>query len=445
MQVAANKAEARPLAEARQIIGDSAVFIKAVTDLADKREVLASDDIYSSGRVKLVSRGTRLSGGFYERLTAHKLLKPIEQSVEVADLHGLSRIVALAHDELKQIPSLQALLGDGTIEQLGGLLSGVRIPEPLAMKIAVMQEERPRLFKHSLLATVISMALGMRGKLAARELRTLALSSLLHDIGELYIDPVLFDQPRRLSLAERHHVYAHPITGYLLLREYPTLPPGVAETVLQHHERLDGTGYPYRLSAGNLSQVSRYLAVAEVTSSLIEKHGADRRIGMKFRMNIKKYDAQAVTIIFRLFENSEFDVAQDFDERQLVVRFEQLGALFAEWDELMADCSPADTTAIESIVNRLDGMRMMILEPGCDQYRFDDLLDIAGESDPDVCLELTALLDELTWHFGVLCSGVERDQRIWGMRIPEAVRPRFDAWLGRVRDFVAESHGEREH
>ena len=441
MQVA-NQTETEPLAEAQQLLGDSAVFIKAVTELADKREVVASEDIYTRGRIKLVSRGTRLSGGFYERLIAHKLLKPIEQSVEVDELPGLSRIVALAHDEVRQIPSLQTLLGDGLIEQLGGLFSGVRIPEPLAMKIAVMQEERPRLFKHSLLATVTAMALGIRGKLAPRELRTLALSGLFHDLGELYIDPGFFDQQRRLSLAERHHVYAHPITGYLLLREYPTLPPGVAETVLQHHERLDGTGYPYRLSAGSLSLVSRYLAVAEVTSSLIEKHGADRRIGMKFRMNIKKYDAQAVTIICRLFENSEFDVAQDFDERRLVVRFEQLGALFAEWDALTANCSSADATAIGSIVNRLDGMRMMILEPGYDQYRFDDLLDIAGEADPDICLELTALLDELTWHFSVLCSGIERDQRMWGVRIPETLRPQFDVWLSRVREFVAESSDE---
>ena len=87
-------------------------------------------------------------------------------------------------------------------------------------------------------------------------------------------------------------------------------------------------------------------------------------------------------------------------------------------------------------------MRMMILEPGYDQYRFDDLLDIAGEADPDICLELTALLDELTWHFSVLCSGIERDQRMWGVRIPETLRPQFDVWLSRVREFVAESSDE---
>ncbi len=130
-----NKTEAEPLAEAQQVLGDSAVFIKAVTELADKRDVFASEDIFSRGRIKLVSRGTKLSGGFYERLVAHKLLKPIEQSVDIADMQGLSRIVALAHDEVRRVPSLQPLLDDGLIEQLGGLLSGVRIPEQLAMRV----------------------------------------------------------------------------------------------------------------------------------------------------------------------------------------------------------------------------------------------------------------------------------------------------------------------
>ena len=70
---------------AHQAYADTSPFIKSVTELADKREVLASDDIYSSTGIKLVSSGTPLSGKFYDRLVAHKLLKPIEQSLSVAD------------------------------------------------------------------------------------------------------------------------------------------------------------------------------------------------------------------------------------------------------------------------------------------------------------------------------------------------------------------------
>lgn len=430
--------EAEQLAEAQQLLGDSTVFIRAVTDLADKHEVLASEDIFSRNKIKLVSRGTRLAGGFYERLVTHKLLKPIEQSIAMADGQDLSRIVSLAHDEAKRIPSLQPLLDEGLIEQLGGLLSGVRIPEQLSMKIAVMQEERPQLFRHSLLATVIAMALGMRGKLAPRELQRLALSSLFHDMGELYIDPEFFDQQRRLSIDERHHVYAHPITGFLMLRECSGLPKGVAEAVLQHHERLDGAGYPYRLPAEKITQVSRYLAVAEVTASMIEKHGADKRIGIKFRMNIKKYDPQAVTIVSRLFEDCAIDGLEVLSEEQLVARLGQLGSLFADWDALLTSCSSSEVNELRSIVDRLDGLRMMVLEPGYDQYHLDDLLSISGDPNSDIAIELNALLDELTWHFDAVCRAVERDQRVLGRVIPERVSAGFEAWLSQVRRFAYE-------
>jgi HD-GYP domain-containing protein (c-di-GMP phosphodiesterase class II) len=429
-------AEAGPLVEAQEVLDKARVFLRSVTDLAEKREILASEDIYAHGGMKLVARGARLSGGFYERLVAHKLLKPIEQTIRIADAPDASRIILLAHEEARRIPSLQPLLGDGLLERLQGLLSGVKIPEPLIIKIAVMQEDRPQLFRHSLLAATVSMVLGIRGNLEPDELHALALGSLLHDIGELYIDSGFFVSGRSLTLEERRHIYAHPITGFLMLREFPELPKGTAEAVLQHHERLDGAGYPNRVPAGKISRVSRYLAVAEVTASLIEKYGADRRIGMKFRMNIHKYDPQAVSMIYRLFKDTELEVEQGMDEQHLMARLRQIGRLFAEWDALLQACSSSDTKAIRPVVDRVDGLRLMVLEPGYDQYRLEDLMDVAGEADPEVCTEIMVLLDELTWHFGALCRGVEREQRVWGMRIPEAIEPGLEAWLSRVRLFV---------
>ena len=70
---------------ARQSLDQPSHFIRALTDLAEEREVVATKDIYTKNGIKLVSRGARLSGRFYERLIAHKLLKPIEESIAVAE------------------------------------------------------------------------------------------------------------------------------------------------------------------------------------------------------------------------------------------------------------------------------------------------------------------------------------------------------------------------
>ena len=432
-----HQSQALQIAQARQTLDNPSVFIRSVTDLADRRDIVASEDIYARGGMKLVRSGTKLSGNFYERLVAHKLLKPIEKSITVADASGVAEVIAMAHATAQRIPSLHPLLGDSMLERLGNLLSGVTHPAALATKMTVMQEERPRLFEHSLIVATVSMVLGIRGEMSPKELRALALASFYHDIGELYIDPDIFTPTKPMSMEERRHLYVHPISGYLLLREFNELPAETALAVLQHHERLDGTGYPYRLTAESMSRVSRYLAVAEVAASLIERQGADRRIGIKFRMNVKKYDAQAITLISGLFGATEPPVEARFDEHRLFERLEQLGHVFAEWQTFLGTCQASDLEAIEPVVNRLDSLRMMVLEPGFDQCHLEGILSIGGVPDPQICTELTALLDELDWHFQALSRGVERDRLVWGMQVPQNIRPAFDAWMERVRAYLA--------
>ncbi len=421
---------------AREALETPSAFIRSVTRLAERQEVTAKEDIYTHNGIKLVKRGARLSGRFYERLTAHRLLKPIEASIKVGDAPSTERVVALVQDEARRIPSLQPLLKTGAVKRLTRLLDGVCIPETLATQLAVMQQERPRLFRHSLLAAAIAVTLGIGEHLAQRELHALALASLLHDIGELYIDPDLLDSGRRLSMDERRHVYAHPITGYLLLREFADLPAGTAEAVLQHHERIDGAGYPRHLAGGSISKIARLLAVAEVTASLVERLGADRRIGMKFRMNMKKYDAQAVALVCRLFDETDVGADLSLDEQCLVDRLDQLGNLFRDWDALLDNCAPGDALTMQAIAERVGALRMMVLEPGYDHHRLGEILDLAGETDPEICMELTVLLDELTWQFGALYRAVERDHLVAGWHVPAAVRAMFDAWFHRVEEFI---------
>lgn len=422
---------------ARQTVGESALFVKAVTELADTHEVVASEDIYASSGMKLVSRGTRLSGQFYDRLVIHKLLKPIEQSLSVGDALNTTQLVTLMRDDAVRVPSLIPLLEQPElIAQLGKHFGQLTIPAPLTLRLAVMQSDRPTLFQHALISSVVATALGIRGKLPREELQALSLASIFHDVGELCIEPAFLEPGHQMSAEERRHLYVHPITGFLMLRDFAELPKGTANAVLQHHERIDGSGYPYRLSGGAISNVSRYLAVAEVAASLIEKHGADRRIGMKFRMNKKKYDPDIVTLISRLFGSFELPQAVKLDEVYLMTRLTQLGKLFEGWAALRKTVSNADLERMSFLVDRVSALHMLVIEPGFDQCRIEDILTMAGEADPEICMELTTLLDEMNWQFKALLSGVERDQSLWGERLPVAFRKGIDSWLEQVHQFV---------
>ena len=431
-------ADDQEAALADQVLDNPIHFVRAVTDLSEESTVLAKEDIFASCNIKLVSRGTRLSGEFYERLVAHKRLKPIEKSIAVESAPNLEELVSLAHAEAQQIPSLKPLLGPAQVERISSLLAGIRIPEEISTQLAVMRSERPRLWRHSLLAGVIAMVLGIRAELPKEELHALAIGSLLHDIGELYIDPKMLASAHRLNADERRYLYAHPIIGFLLLRVFPELPKGAAEAILQSHELLDGTGYPSRLSGNEISRVARFVTAAGVTASLIEKEGATRRIGIKLRMNMKKFDPQAIAIICGMLDPTPHEAMSAMNRQDMIIRLGMLGSLFKTWDSLRDQCASSNTPCMEQVVEQVDSLRMMVLEPGYDLYALERILEIADDQDAEVITELSVLLEEITWHFGTLLRTIENQQLKSTTPIVSGMREKLEEWVSQVTEFISQ-------
>jgi len=423
---------------AQQLLEENTCFVRAVTEVAEARDVVASEDIYARNGIKLVSCGTRLSGRFYERLIEHKLLKPIEYSLSIADAIDSARLATLVSAETCRVPSLAPLLEQTeSLEHLQSVFSALTIPAPLSLKLSVMQVDRPKLFLHGLISAMIATELGLRGKLPREGVQALALASIFHDAGELCIDPAILAPEHRMTADERRHLYAHPITGFLMLRDFTQLPKDAANAVLQHHERLDGSGYPYRLSGEQLGTLSRYLAVAEVAASLLERNGADKRIHMKLRLNRKKYDVQAVALICQLFNDAKMPGEPRLDEAFMMARLAQAGGLFDDWNRLRQPLSPNDVAAIAFLVERVESLSMMLHETGFDPLRLQDSLAM-GADDPEIALELTVLVDELDWQFKALSREVER--KLFGreLQLSAVAKKGLDAWLAQLRQFVSE-------
>lgn len=424
---------------ASRTLEDSTVFIKEVTGFANQREVLASEDIYARGGMKLVRKGTHLSPGFYDRLIAHKLLKPIEHLLSIDGALDAKAIISLCYEEASRVPSLAPVLDSPELlERMFGLLGDLKIPAPLSLRLSVMQENRPQLFQHSLIAAMIAMVLGIRGRLPREELRALALASLFHDVGELYIDQAMLSQQHQLSSEERRQIYVHPIIGFLMLRDFPELPKGTARAVLQHHERLNGGGYPYRLPATRIDTVSSYLSVAEVVASLLQRQGADKRISMKMRMNKDKYDATAIAIIGKLFDGPQTLSAKPIDDVFLINRLGQMAKLFNDWNALRKTFSPADVASISTLIERVDSLRMLMIEPGFDESNFEEIMMMANQGDPELCAELTVLLDELEWQFRDFARETERHLFSWNVQATAQLKESLDQWFLQLHQIVSE-------
>ncbi|MFE8696666.1 HD-GYP domain-containing protein [Cytobacillus sp. FJAT-53684] len=120
------------------------------------------------------------------------------------------------------------------------------------------------IFTHSLNVTLYSLAIGMELKLSPKELETLGLGAIFHDIGKLKVPLDVLLKPGRLTEEEYIAIKEHAEAGFQILRKVQTIPLLVAHCAYQHHERINGSGYPRGISGKDIHYFGKIIAVADV-------------------------------------------------------------------------------------------------------------------------------------------------------------------------------------
>ncbi|PEJ57364.1 hypothetical protein CN692_13195 [Bacillus sp. AFS002410] len=119
------------------------------------------------------------------------------------------------------------------------------------------------IFAHSLNVTLYSLAIGIKLELNTSELDLLGLGALLHDVGKIAVPKKVLNKPDRLTEEEYELIKQHTFAGYELLRDTINLHPIVAQCAIQHHERINGSGYPKGISGKDIHLFSKIIAVAD--------------------------------------------------------------------------------------------------------------------------------------------------------------------------------------
>nr|WP_255576423.1 HD domain-containing phosphohydrolase [Comamonas sp. Y33R10-2] len=294
--------------------------------MADHTNVVTGDAIYTDNGVKLVDKGIRVDGRLYERLVMHKLRDPIDRCLVTDNLVDVASLVSLARQQCEKLEWLRRMaVSVGGVECLLAPVKGLLLPPAIAFKLTVMREQRNDLFEHSLQMTLVSIFLALKNNWTERDCVPLATAALLHDVGMLYMDPVWTDPAHRLTGEERKHLIAHSVTAMLVVRSTELYSRAVEIAVLEHHERMDGTGYPRGIKGSAISPMGQVLLLAEVVSAFFEKFKdmPGQRLSLMLRMNHKSYPADLVHQILPLL----------YDE---IVPGQPLGPLQAEFSHSIA-------------------------------------------------------------------------------------------------------------
>ncbi|WEK54252.1 MAG: HD-GYP domain-containing protein [Candidatus Cohnella colombiensis] len=118
--------------------------------------------------------------------------------------------------------------------------------------------------RNSVLCAMTSYHLGKWSRFPDKDLLPIALAGLLHDIGNIKVDAAIFNKPSRLSSEEVLEMRQHTIYGFKILENVTALNQGVWLTALQHHERIDGSGYPMKVKGDKIHPYAKIVAIADM-------------------------------------------------------------------------------------------------------------------------------------------------------------------------------------
>jgi putative nucleotidyltransferase with HDIG domain len=126
-------------------------------------------------------------------------------------------------------------------------------------------------YRHSIGVALLSKLIGKARGLNESQLQELTTAGFLHDIGKAKIPGAILNKPGRLSDEEYELVKEHTVYGYEIIKQSPGIPELYAYVALQHHEREDGSGYPFGLMGCDIDVYSKIVAVADVFHAMVSK------------------------------------------------------------------------------------------------------------------------------------------------------------------------------
>lgn len=249
--------------------------LACILEAAETRQIISATDIFDARGIKLWAANQPVSAELQRKLADRTLREPLETSLVAED--------GVRADDL--VVALQALVdGDGPLgpvlrpqaDRLEREVAQLTLQPAVQLLLTASQAARPDLFDHAVSAMALNGALMAAAGGDTPELRTALLAGLLHDIGEMYIAPRFGEASaeRDMDFTSYQQLVVHPHVGFLLIRQLTQYASSVAIAVGQHHERLDGSGYPRALRPPEITPQARLLAVTEAALHAMRERDA---------------------------------------------------------------------------------------------------------------------------------------------------------------------------
>jgi putative nucleotidyltransferase with HDIG domain len=168
------------------------------------------------------------------------------------------------------------------------------LPEVVGTLASIMEAHDRNTADHQVRVATIACAIAGEMGWDAEQIQALRVASLLHDVGKMTVSQEILHKPGQLNADEYLQVKLHADAGHAILKDI-RFPWPVAEAVLQHHERMDGSGYPRGLKGDSILPAARILAIADVFDAM--KSARSYRAALQLEVVLAELEAQAGSLL----------------------------------------------------------------------------------------------------------------------------------------------------
>lgn len=378
-------------------------YLEKVMDLAEEEDVAATEDIFNASGMKLIAKGAKISRALQEKLILHRLHKPLESCIAVEGGIDIAAVMTEARrisDSIEPVACILMLANGGASPF--DIIAGLPLGNAMKMMLTIAERGGTAAMTHSVMVSLISICLAKKIGLSEQDQTTVALAGLLHDIGELYIDPAYLDPKRRLLPHEWRHVVVHPRLGQMLIGELETYPVGVSLAVAEHHERFDGAGYPGQLSGKNISMPGQILSVAEMISGIfMEQDKPLEHAALAMKIIPGEHASNLVSIvsnILRLPHTAASENNISLSEVYIRVRnlFDCISAAIQTVDRLNESTTVQSKKGKDLLSQVL--ARVHVIQRAFSGTGLDVCLADYGDQDSDLLFEVDMATKEIKWR-----------------------------------------------
>jgi hypothetical protein len=348
-------------------------FLDKVTDFASRRSVRTTETIFDQDGTRLLHRGQRLTRAHRALLQGRTLRAPLECSLTVDDGPGAQQFVAIAQRLIDSCEPLACLLR--TCHYSGAtpttLLSEVEFGPAIGLLLAVNEQE----LEHSVTVSLLAACMARQLRLTEDDQRHAALAGLLHDIGEVYLDPALQQAQQRWSAHQWGALTGHAPIGRLLVDQLESYPLAVGRAIAEHHERFDGSGYPSGRAGNHISAVGQALAVADMFAGVLDKDHALTRAEMALKIIPGEHARDLVAAISPSLHAHALmcipEPAPRYDGRGAERLFFRMATALESAEQLLEGLTPQQAPTakvVRTALERLRKLQLAFKSNGLDAY-----------------------------------------------------------------------------